>query len=88
MFGQDIPDPIDLKHSTWNINPYTNGCWSFFNTGMNRNFLIDLDKANGTEGFWVVGEAYPDDDSGGCVHGAYRHAIQMAPKIAKRCQVE
>ena len=43
MFGEAIPDPIDLMHSTWATNPYTQGSWTFYGLNPEGNVVPEIE---------------------------------------------
>ena len=78
VFGDALPDPIDVAHSEWHTDPFSRGSYSYMPVGSRASDMDRLAEPVGPVHF--VGEAtYPEFY--GTVHAAYLSGRRAAAAI-------
>jgi len=79
IYGNSIPNPVNLLRTKWGQNPHTFGAYSYSTNGSTSNdFDILADQVNNK--IFFAGE-HTEREYRGTVHGAYLSGIREADKI-------
>ena len=81
IYGNTIPEPINMLRTKWNSNKYTYGSYSFATTGVRTNDFEVFEEPINNKIFFA-GE-HTSRNYRGTVHGAYLSGIREAKKIIK-----
>jgi len=81
IYGNDIPDPINMLRTKWNQNPYSYGAYSFATNGLRSDAFEVFEEPINNKVFFA-GE-HTIVEYRGTVHGAYLSGIREAKKMSK-----
>jgi monoamine oxidase len=79
MFGQDIPQPLSFKKTTWHTNPYSLGAYPHLKPGADLTACSEIAKPLGSKVFFA-GDATSKDYMA-TAHGAYLSGLDAANRI-------
>lgn len=79
QYGDDIPEPNDIRITRWAQDPFAFGSYSFMKTGASTQSRLDL-AASVNDKLYFAGEA-TNPDYPATVHGAILSGLREAEKI-------
>lgn len=81
MYGDSIPEPLLMKRTQWNSNPFTYGAYSFVGIKGKSSFYKKFKQPKSTH-LYFAGE-HTSKPYRGTVHGAYLSGIREADRVLK-----
>jgi len=81
MFGDDVPEPVEVRRTRWAADPYAGGSYSYIAVGAASSDNDALAAPVGRRLFFA-GEATSREHSA-TVHGAYLSGLRAAEEIAR-----
>jgi polyamine oxidase len=84
MYGDDIPDPLDMIVPRWTLDPFYRGSYSNWPLGASVEHHRNLGQPVSANGNWLhfTGEAMSEDKFG-YVQGAWEEGIKTAGIVAQ-----
>ena len=78
MYGDGIPEPLEVYVPRWQANPAFRGCWSIIAIGSSKADFDAMQRRTGS--LYFAGEA-TDYDYNGFVAGGYNSGMTVADQV-------